>query len=226
MRLASLAPLCAALLGLLGLGCASAGEAVRACPEGCPAGKSCVVGRCRAPDEPPSPTDTRRLFVPPAEVAVIASSAVGRSGAPLPETLALGRAGDGTVELLLRFVAPFRDDADVVSAFLVLDPLDGALPPEGGAPFETARILDPWQAATVSWGRQPRLSLPKLAGVIRPRAGSPVRVDVTALVRAWSERSPDDHGIALIVAGNDPVGGAYGMGITGGSGPRLEVYLR
>jgi hypothetical protein len=215
-----------ALLALGGLGCASSSELVRACAEACPAGKSCIVGRCRTPEEPPSPPDTRRVLLPPADLAVIASTMLGTPGAPVPETLALGRAGDGTVELLFRFVATWRDDAEVLSAFVLLEPLDAALPPSAGASFETARILEPWRSATVSWGRQPRVDLPRLTSVVRPRPGAPVRIDVTPLVRDWAQRLPDDHGIALIVQGRDALGGAYAMGVSSGSGPRLEVYVR
>ncbi|MEO7328120.1 MAG: hypothetical protein ABI193_06055 [Minicystis sp.] len=223
MRAALLFP---ALVTLVSLGCASTNEAVRACAEGCPTGKSCIVGRCRAPDEPPSPPDTRRVLLAPTDLAVIASTLLGSPGAPVPETLALGRASDGTVALLFRFVATWRDDAEVRSAFVVLDPLEGALPPSVGASFETARILEPWRSSTVSWGRQPRVDLPRLTSVVRPRSGAPVRIDVTPLVRDWSQRLPDDHGIALIVQGRDAIGGAYSMGVSAGSGPRLEVYVR
>ncbi len=215
-----------ALLALAALGCAPTAGAVRACAEGCPTGKSCIVGRCRTPDEAPSPPDTRRVLLAPADLAVIASTALGVPGAPVPETLALGRAGDGSVALLFRFVATWRDDAEVRSAFVLLDPLDGALPPSEGAAFETARILEPWRSSTVSWGRQPRVDLPRLTSVVRPRPGAPVRIDVTPLVRDWSQRLPDDHGIALIVQGTDALGGAYSMGVSSGSGPRLEVYVR
>jgi hypothetical protein len=54
----------------------------------------------------------------------------------------------------------------------------------------------------------------------------PLRIDVTALVRDWAERRPDDHGIAILAPGEDPVGAAYSMGISEEAGPRLEVYLR
>jgi hypothetical protein len=154
---------------------------------------------------------------------VIAASAALSS---VPETVALGRAEGGTVALLLRFAASWRDDADVLSAYVVLDPVDSALPATQPAVFESARILEPWQPAVVSWGRQPRLDLPKLAAVVRAIPGTPVRIDVTGLVREWSLRRADDHGLALLVHGDDVVGSAFAMGITGGAGPRLEAYVR
>jgi hypothetical protein len=218
------APALLALFALPLAACAAPDALGRICPEGCETGKSCVVGRCRAPEESPSPPDTRRIVLAPAGLAVIASNS--SAGEPVPETIALGRAADGTVELLLRFAATWRDDADVVSAFVVLDPIEGAIPPASPARFEAARIVEPWQPEIVTWGRQPRLDLPKLAAVVRARPGTPVRIDVTPLVRAWSRRLPDDHGLALLVRGDDALGAACAMGVTGGAGPRLEAYVR
>lgn len=215
----------AALAALAGApGCAASDGLGRLCEGGCEEGKSCVIGRCRAPDEAPAPADTRRVVLAPSELAVIAAGSA--SSSLVPETVALGRAEGGTVALLLRFAATWRDDSDVLSAFVILDPVDSAPPAAQPAIFEAARILEPWQAAVVSWGRQPRLDLPKLAAVVRAIPGTPVRIDVTGLVRAWAKRDADDHGLALLVHGDDRLGSAFSMGITGGAGPRLEAYVR
>lgn len=217
---------CAAIVALASLGdlgCAASAGLGRVCEGGCEAGKACFTGRCRATDEAPAPTDTRRVVLAPSDLAVIAA---GSLAAALPETITLGRAEGGTVALLLRFAAPWRDDADVLSAFVVLDPLGSAPPASQPATFEAARILEPWRGDVVSWGRQPRLDLPLLSAVIRAIPGTPVRVDVTGLVRDWAKRRADDHGLALLVHGEDPIGSAFTMGVTGGAGPRLEAYVR
>ncbi|MEP7122488.1 MAG: DNRLRE domain-containing protein [Byssovorax sp.] len=212
-----------AISALTGAGCAANEALGRVCEGGCETGKSCVVGRCRAVDEAPAAIDARRVILAPSDFAVIA--ATGGSEA-IPETVALGRAEGGTVALLLRFAASWHDDADVLSAFVVLDPLDSAPPAATPAVFESARILEPWQPSVVSWGRQPRLDLPRLAAVVRAIPGTPVRIDVTALVREWASRRADDHGLALLVHGDDRIGQAFSMGVSGGAGPRLEAYVR
>ncbi len=216
----------AAITALGSLGCAASDGLGRVCEGGCDTGASCVVGRCRAVDEAPAAIDTRRVILAPSDVAVIAAAGASSSAEGVPETIALGRAGGGTVALLLRFAASWRDDAEVLSAFVILDPIESAPPAALPAVFESARILEPWQPTVVSWGRQPRLDLPRLAAVIRAIPGTPVRVDVTALVRAWSSRRADDHGLALLVHGDDRIGSAFSMGVTGGAGPRLEAYVR
>ncbi len=212
-----------AITALTSAGCAANEALGRVCEGGCEAGKACVVGRCRALDEAPAAIDARRVILAPSDFAVLAAT-----GAPssIPETVALGRAEGGTVALLLRFAASWRDDSDVLSAFVVLDPVDSAPPAATPAVFESARILEPWQSAVVSWGRQPRLDVPRLAAVIRAIPGTPVRIDVTSLVREWSSRRADDHGLALLVHGDDRIGQAFSMGVTGGAGPRLEAYVR
>jgi len=183
---------------------------------------------CAAPQEqarPPSSPDTVRVVLAPADLAVVGARGSG-GGGELPEAVALGRSAGGTVEMLFRFAATWPDDAEVVSAFLVLEPLDGAPPPSSAVTLETARITEPWRPGVVSWGRQPRLDVPRAAGNVRPRAALPLRVDVTALVRAWSRRSGGDHGIALLAHGADAFGALVSTSVAPGSGPRLEVYVR
>jgi hypothetical protein len=192
----------------------------------CEQGRACVVGRCRSVDASPSSPDARRVVLAPVDLAVVASRGPDGGGDLRPEAVALGRGASGTVVMLFRFAATWRDDADVVSAFLVLDALEGAPPSGGPITFETARIVEAWQSGVVSWGRQPRLGVPRQAGTVRARPTVPLRVDVTPLVRDWARRASDDHGIALLARGDDAYGAVVSMGVSQGSGPRLEVYVK
>jgi hypothetical protein len=130
------------------------------------------------------------------------------------------------VVLLLRFEATWRDDAEVSSAFLVLDTLEATPPASERVRFEMARITEPWEPGAVSLGRQPRLAVPLQAGSARARPAASMRVDVTPLVRGWSRRAEDDHGIALLASGDDPIGAVISTGPTHGRGPRLEVIVK
>src|SRR5262249_38480391 len=161
-----LAPLPLALAAALA-SCAAPLEDGRPCSAAeatsCGEGRSCVAGRCRAADSPPSPPDALRVVLAPVQLAVVASGGSGGGGAALPPAVALGRGSSGTVVMLFRFAATWREDAEVVSAFLVLDALEGSPPSSSPITFEMARIAEPWQAGVVSWGRQPRLAVPKTA---------------------------------------------------------------
>lgn len=192
----------------------------------CDQGKICVAGRCRAQDVATAPADSVRHVLAPIDIAVIASRGAGGGGDNLPDVVALGKDDGGTVVMLLRFAAAWRDDAEITSAFLVLDTSPGAPPPASAIRFEMARILEAWEPAIVSWGRQPRLGVPRVAGSARARPALPLRVDVTPLVREWAKRAADDHGIALLATGSDAYGAVVSTGASQGIGPRLEVYVK
>jgi hypothetical protein len=220
-----------AALSVSGASCASGVTDARPCspadgPSTCDEGRSCIAGRCRLADTPVSPPDAARHVIAPVDVAVVASGGSGGGGDDLPDAVTLGRASSGTVVMLFRFAATWKDDAEVVSAFLVLDALDGAPPSSAPIAFEMARIHDAWQAGVVSWGRQPRLGVPRAAGTYRMRPSAPLRIDVTPLVREWGRRAADDHGIALLAKGDDAYGSVVSTGASRGAGPRLEVYVK
>jgi hypothetical protein len=200
-----------------GIVCSSAGS--------CSAGL-CVAGRCRPPEKVPTSTDSLRVLLPPRDLAVLTRGGPSGGGFELPDAVVLGRDEGGGVVMLLRFAATWRDDAEIASAYVVLDPASGATPPRVAPNVEIARILEPWDPSTTSWGRQPRISLPVRAGQLRAQPPAPVRVDVTRFVRDWAKRLPDDHGIALLIDGDDALGAAYSMGVDDGTGPLLEVYVR
>ncbi|HEX7602444.1 MAG TPA: DNRLRE domain-containing protein, partial [Polyangiaceae bacterium] len=162
-------------------------------------------------------------------LAVLASASVGSHAASkgaVPEVIALGRADTGSLVVLMRFVATWRADADVDGAFLTMEPLEGAPPARVSTPIEIARVLEPWSSETATWGRQPRLGVPEVAAFVPGHPAQRLRVDVTAIVRAWPRHAHDEHGIALLARGDDPFGSVFTTGVADGVGPRLEVYVR
>jgi hypothetical protein len=188
----------------------------------CSADGACVAGRCRAPDAAPGAPEGVRILLPPRDLAILASR--GEPG--MPDAIAIGRAASGSIVVLMHFVASWRDDADVASAFLLLEPQEGAAPPRSSTPIAIARILEPWTSDTASWGRQPRLAVPEVSAIAPGLMQQRLRVDVTSIVRRWPKRAEDEHGIAMLAEGNDPFGAVYSTGLASGPGPRLEVYLR
>jgi hypothetical protein len=108
----------------------------------------------------------------------------------------------------------------------VLEALDDTPPPTNPITFEMARIVEPWQPGVVSWGRQPKLDVPRTAGTLLARPAIPFRIDVTPIVREWGRRAPDDHGLALLAHGDDAYGAVVSTGNARADGPRLEVYVK
>jgi hypothetical protein len=219
--------LLSALVGLFVLGCGSASrDAASPCSGtgACPAGV-CVAGRCRPEKEPPAKAGGSRVVLVPRDMVVLTASG-SEEGGTLPETVALGRQSTGRAVVLLRFASTWREDADIESAYFVMDTIEGAPPPLAPPVVEIARILSPWSSATTTWGRQPRLGLPEAIGPLRVLPAVPFRLDVTPQVRAWAQHERDDHGLALLVDGSDPNGVLASTGLTKGLGPHLEVYLR
>jgi hypothetical protein len=54
----------------------------------------------------------------------------------------------------------------------------------------------------------------------------PLRIDVTAIVQRWALGRSTDQGLALAASSDAPLGPSYATGVSGGLGPRLDVYLR
>lgn len=218
---------CFALVGVFLLGCGSASKPADSPCAGtgaCPAGV-CVAGRCREAATPPAKVTSSRVVLVPRDLAILTANGSDDAVA-LPESIALGRAATGRAILLLRFVSTWREDADIQSAYFVMDAVEGAPLPVTPPTVEIARILSPWSSATTTWGRQPRVGLPEPAGALRVLPGVPMRLDVTPLVRSWANHERDDNGLALLVDGQDPNGVLASTGLTKGLGPHLEVYLR
>jgi hypothetical protein len=201
--------------------------AARAVPctssEGCAKDQACSAGRCAALGTEITPTDARRVLVAPSEIAVVSS----RGGASsLPAEIPLGGATSGSIVVLLRFPTPWGNRVRVASAFLTLEPSPGALPEIDAVPVTVSRVLEPWSASDVSWGRLPRLSAPEARALATARPPKTLRIDVTSIVQRWARERTNDQGIALMSGPETPVGATYATGVSGARGPRLDVYLR
>lgn len=220
----------ALLLAVVSLGCVQSppGPAVCAPDVPCAAeADACVIGRCRPrKDAPVAAMDARRLLLFPDAVAVVSAKGPSGGGEALPESVSLGKSAAGDTSLLLHFEVPVAEVGEVSSAFLVLETATSAQPPSHPVSMEIARILEPWRADFVSWGRAPRLDRVEKAGTIGVMSTSPVRIDVTHVVQRWAKRREGEHGIAVLADPDDPRGVTFSLGVVEKRGPRLEVYVR
>ena len=192
-------------------------------PEGCPRNQTCAVGRCGAIASEIAPAEARRLLVAPSDIAVVSSR--GGDGA-LPAEIPLGGAAGGSVVVLFRFPTPWGNRVRVASAFLTLEPSPGALPEREPVSLSVARVLEPWSASEVTWGRLPRLSAAEVRAYATAGPPKTLRIDVTSIVQRWARGRANDQGIALISAADASAGATYATGVDGARGPRLDVYLR
>ena len=207
---------------ILGPGCA-ASRAPCATSTGCAGKMQCVAGLCRAPKAVPAPSQAQRVVLEPTSLALVMSK---QSDDVQSADIPFGKESAGQVVLLLAFPAPFSETAQIRSAFVVLDPMPGALP--GPAPVELrlARIVSPWTPDEASWSTLPRMSGVEGTFLASTWGDRRLWIDVTEQVRRWRSHRSDDHGLAVVAAPQNPIGASYALGIAGGRGPRLDVYLR
>jgi len=178
----------------------------------------CSAGRCTHPGVDPVASDSDRIVVAASDIAVVSSR-----GAALPDEIAL--AGGAAPVVLLRFPAPWGNRARIAAAFLTLEVQDDS-GSSGTWTMSVARVLEPWSADVVSWGRLPRLSAPVVTAEMTSRPSRSLRIDVTPIVERWAQGQPDEHGMALWVRSAATSAPTYATGALGAAGPRLDVYMR
>lgn len=171
----------------------------------CGAQAACIAGRCQPEARVPviQSAGVRRLVIAPIDAAFVRRGDASASASPV---FALGRAADGDALLLLRFDVPLAPTTTVVEAYLLLDRSESSDADPSPIVLHASRIIDPWDARTLSWARQPRLddlrSPSTAATPLRPL----VRLDVRELVRGWRAHSRVDQGIAVVAENASPTG--------------------
>jgi hypothetical protein len=183
----------------------------------------CTAGRCLKTGTELVPLDAQRIVVAPQEMAVIARGA--RDNA-LPGEIPLGGTARSSPVVLFRFPTPWGKRVRIARAFLILHPAPGAVPESRPVLVSVARVLEPWSVAGASWGRLPRLSAFEGSAYSGIGPAKALRIDVTSIVQRWALARTADQGLALTAASDAPLGPSYATGVAGGTGPRLDVYLR
>jgi len=219
-------------IGLLGTGplssCTSAALPCRS-PEHCPAQRECLANRCVAPGSDPVAAGTTRLVVEAAEVAVVREGGSSR-GAALPPTVTLGGPEPTDEQLLVRFPRSWAA-LDIDTAFLLLAPAASADPTGADVQVRVALAASPWEPGTLD--QAPAARSPESAGLARTRPPSPLRIDVTAQLKALQGKGSSDHGLLISARDTKSAAGAAlpkrgATYLTGADGelPRLDVYFR
>jgi hypothetical protein len=173
---------------------------------------------------------------------VVSASEVGwvrRSGGTGAEMATLGRDG---ARLFLRFELPLSTDAEVLEAYVLLERAPGRDADPGSLALHAERVTSAWDAASLSWARQPAFEPMDLPITRLPAEGRALaRVDVRALVARWMRRHRDDFGVAILAEGDGAVGVGFALAPMSAPTdrvdpafarareahpPRLEVYVK
>lgn len=203
------------LLGLLGAACTQAGAPCYGVT--CGSRYECLANRCAPSGGIPVPRDSERLVLWPTDLYAISAGRVASAPA-----ITLGSDRDGNALLYARFGSSYKGRGEVAAAFLLLTISPSTEPAPEDVPLEVWRLGTDWSTETVSKGARPALSRPMARGIARTSPRSPVRVDVTPIIRELS-RTASDAGIA--VAANGSHGPGVTLVTTAEGAPRLEVYL-
>jgi hypothetical protein len=224
----------AALVAWLATACAPRRQ-LCAGPAGCSAASECVAGQCLAKNANFPYAGTRRLVLPPADVAYL--DGTGPPHGALPPIFTLGRADGGTSRLLLRF--DFRLDAGttLVRASVLLDRSDATVAGLAPVALHAERVIGRWNPRTVSRSTAPPVEDVRLPRTLVTSSGPTlVRVDVTDLARRWLHHDPADQGLVIVAENVTPTGVTFSLGADASpleldpsappQPPRLEVYAR
>lgn len=206
-------------LGAFFGGCASAQQP---CDQlsACPGALVCQVGRCASVEAVPVRPEAGRLVLAPLDAFYID----GASTEGVASEVRAGSEAGGGALMLLRFSPSWEAD-QIERAYLILEPVEGAIPTQSRVTLEVAPILEPWSSRSPS--PLPRLGTPEGRAIVSFSPPQTARIDVTELVKGWAQRKSTIHGLAVrATATGSDVGARFGWDDAHGTGPRLDLYTR
>jgi hypothetical protein len=166
---------------------------------------------------------TERIVSQPRALAVVRSD--GHSEREAPISVNLGGSAGGASTFYLVFDPIWQSDTKLDSAFLLLDPMPGALASPSDVELVVFRVLEEWDLASLSATTEPALGLPSSRGIARGSPMSTTRIDVTELVRYAMKHPYSHYGWAIRAGQSHDAGISVATGIAGAMGPRLELYV-
>jgi hypothetical protein len=181
------------------------------------------LSACSAPTRDPALATATRIVTLPSSIAALSQT---EATPALPAQISFGSA-HGRSALYLKFPTDLAARGLPLKAFIALSPREGAPVDATPATVEAWRVSAAWQAEQlVAWSDKPQLAPPYARAELESSAPGEQRIDVTELVRFAAENPDLDFGIALLGRTGSGHGATFATGISGGSAPRLEVYVR
>lgn len=128
--------------------------------------------------------------------------------------------------VFVRFdLAPLSGVSVVERAVLSLSPHPAWRPGARPSRLFVRGVVAPWTTAGVAAGEAPATGEEPSSATLPAGVRAPLRVDVTAIVRAWSARTASTEGLALELDGGEAIFAGVGAA-SHGARPRLEVVVR
>jgi hypothetical protein len=178
---------------------------------------------CSAPTRDTALATSTRLVSLPIRIATLSQA---EDTPALPAQISFGSAR-GRSALYLKFPSELTAHGPPLKAFIALSAREGAPIDRTPTSVEAWRIGSAWQAEQlVAWSDKPQLAPPYARAKLESSAPGEQRLDVTDLVRFAAQHPDLDFGIALLGRTGSGHGATFATGISGGSVPRLEVYVR
>ena len=162
-----------------------------------------------------------RLVVSPDRVAAIAAGERDPEGA-VAEELVLGREGTNR-RLFFHFPVTLPTTGSLKSAAILLT-RSPDVDMTGPIELHAMRIVDPWDAKSISWPLQPRIEDARAPhAIVTPAGGKIVRLDVGEIVKAWPTHDPADQGVAVVADQSSASGASFAYISAEDRPPELEI---
>jgi hypothetical protein len=163
-----------------------------------------------------------RIVVGADEIATIDSGDSDHRGA-MPAVFILGRSSENT-RLFLRFTLHLPTTGVMRSANLLLTRTGDIDMAPAPVELHAARIVDPWNARSITWPFQPRIEDVRAPHTTVFSAGAKiVRLDVRSIVQDWPLGDPNDQGIAVVSDRVSSTGTSFAYMSRDARPPELEI---
>ena len=191
---------------------------------------SCASAAARAKEAPLAGDSTKarvseprieRLVVSPDRIAAITAGEPDPGGA-VAESIVLGRAGANR-RVFFHFPVTLPGTGALKSASILLT-RSPDVDMTGPVELHALRVVDPWDARSISWPLQPRIEEAREPhAMVMPAGAKIVRLDVAEIVRGWPAHDPSDQGVAVVADRSSASGASFAYISPEDRPPELEI---
>jgi hypothetical protein len=164
-----------------------------------------------------------RIVATAEAIAEVGSSDSDKKDGAMPAVFVLGKTNE-SARLFLRFAVRLPKNGVMRSANLLLSRTDSIDMAPGPIELHAARVIDPWDARSITWPFQPRVEEAHAPHTIVSSASAKImRLDVRSIVQDWPLRDPNDQGIAVLSDRGNTTGASFAYMSKDDQSPELEI---